>query len=412
LIEKKWRRTMPANSLNLVDLIKGYLSDSVIGQMSSSMDESGEKTRLGINAAVPGLLAGFDRAASTPEGVRRINAAVDDADDSILGGLSGMFGRGFPTESGAGTLRSILGGGGLSDLAGSVGRFSGMSGRSVTSLLGMLAPVIFAVLRKVARSGSSYLDIPGLLANQRSNIAAAMPSGFQETSTTPRAVHRGVEEDTEVRHERRGSAWRWILPLALLAGALGLIWQVARHQPRQAAFRTPSTVEAGRERTALTLEELKNKYRSVLREAQTNGVQINELLLKDGKLWMRGTAPSQEAVDKVWSEIRRVNPGLTEINADFKVKPAARSSSVLPPAHDPSSSTDHGATAPSALPRVDESDTDANTYTVKRGDTLGSISEHFYGNRGDYKRILDANKNEIANQDFISPGQELTIPAK
>ena len=54
--------------------------------------------------------------------------------------------------------------------------------------------------------------------------------------------------------------------------------------------------------------------------------------------------------------------------------------------------------------------TGSQMYTVKRGDTLASISKHFYGNSKDYTRILEANRGHIANKNLIEVGQKLTIP--
>jgi nucleoid-associated protein YgaU len=56
--------------------------------------------------------------------------------------------------------------------------------------------------------------------------------------------------------------------------------------------------------------------------------------------------------------------------------------------------------------------TDSQTYTVQPGDTLSSISKHFYGNVEDYTRILDANRSQIHDKDVIEIGQELLIPTE
>ena len=50
------------------------------------------------------------------------------------------------------------------------------------------------------------------------------------------------------------------------------------------------------------------------------------------------------------------------------------------------------------------------TYTVAKGDNLSKIARHFYG-RQDWKRIFDANRDQIANPDLIQPGQVLKLPA-
>ena len=50
------------------------------------------------------------------------------------------------------------------------------------------------------------------------------------------------------------------------------------------------------------------------------------------------------------------------------------------------------------------------SYTVKRGDTLASISRRFYKTSGRWKRILNANKDKIDNPENLKVGTTLTIP--
>ena len=50
------------------------------------------------------------------------------------------------------------------------------------------------------------------------------------------------------------------------------------------------------------------------------------------------------------------------------------------------------------------------TYTVRSGDTLAAISEHFYGTESDWGRIYDANRSKISNPNSIYVGEKLTIP--
>ncbi|CAN5875496.1 hypothetical protein BH23GEM9_BH23GEM9_07900 [soil metagenome] len=52
----------------------------------------------------------------------------------------------------------------------------------------------------------------------------------------------------------------------------------------------------------------------------------------------------------------------------------------------------------------------AAKYTVRKGDTLSAIAKREYGNAGDWRRIYEANRDQIDNPDLIHPGQELNIP--
>jgi nucleoid-associated protein YgaU len=53
----------------------------------------------------------------------------------------------------------------------------------------------------------------------------------------------------------------------------------------------------------------------------------------------------------------------------------------------------------------------AATYTVVKGDSLSKIAKHFYGNANRWRRIFDANRDQLDDPDRIKPGQVLKIPA-
>jgi LysM repeat protein len=49
-------------------------------------------------------------------------------------------------------------------------------------------------------------------------------------------------------------------------------------------------------------------------------------------------------------------------------------------------------------------------YTVRPGDTLGSIAQRFYGSAADWNWLYQANRSVIQNPNVIYPGQVLTVP--
>jgi hypothetical protein len=314
---------------NIVDMVKGYLTGDVQNRISSLLGQSSEKTQSGINAAVPGLLSGFTTASSTPDGAQRLASAVDKGDEGILSSLSSMLGKGFSGDTGSGILQSILGAGGLSELTGLIGKSSGLSGAATSTLLSFLAPVALGALKKLKLSGG--LDATGLsnlLASQKDNIAAAMPEGMSEgvhepaaeSFRAPRAIHQPVRP--EVYAAPRRSPAGWIVPLVLLGILAGLIWSWAsRHSVRAGREESTATEQYNRAQpgTQVSLNMLEAKYKSVIDRAQANGVQISSMTSQDGKLVIRGTAPSTEAANNVWDEIKRVNPSMNDIVASFAV---------------------------------------------------------------------------------------------
>ena len=53
--------------------------------------------------------------------------------------------------------------------------------------------------------------------------------------------------------------------------------------------------------------ELKMKYQSVLNAIEQQQVQLQNLHVQDNKLFIKGTAPSAEAKNKIWDQIKLVD---------------------------------------------------------------------------------------------------------
>jgi nucleoid-associated protein YgaU len=54
--------------------------------------------------------------------------------------------------------------------------------------------------------------------------------------------------------------------------------------------------------------------------------------------------------------------------------------------------------------------TERRTYTVQKGDSLSKIAKHVYGDASKWRRIYEANKDQIKNPDLIYPDQVFEIP--
>jgi nucleoid-associated protein YgaU len=101
---------------------------------------------------------------------------------------------------------------------------------------------------------------------------------------------------------------------------------------------------------------------------------------RDGKLYFKGTVPSQDQANKIWDAIKTVPDWQKEIVADIKA-----------------TGTGAGAAA-------------SETYTVKAGDTLSKIAKEKLGDANAYHDIFNANRDQLSDPDKIKPGQVLKIP--
>jgi len=127
------------------------------------------------------------------------------------------------------------------------------------------------------------------------------------------------------------------------------------------------------------LEELKNKYQSVLDLIKSKGVKLAHLHVQDNKLFMQGAAPSEDIKNAVWNQIKTVDGSYSDLTCELSVDTS------LP------------------VPKRE--------YTVKAGDSLWKIAQHHYGNGAHFQKIIAGNPGKLKDEkSVIHPGDVLTIP--
>src|SRR3954454_77298 len=67
------------------------------------------------------------------------------------------------------------------------------------------------------------------------------------------------------------------------------------------------------------LEELKQKYASVLDTIKQKGVRLSHLHVQNDKLFMQGAAPSEQAKNDVWNQIKAVDSSYSDLTCDLTV---------------------------------------------------------------------------------------------
>jgi outer membrane protein OmpA-like peptidoglycan-associated protein len=246
---------------SLMDAIKGYLTPDAVRSASALVGESETSTRQTLSSAVPTVLSGLTSMVGSREGITNFGGLIRDGGfGSAVDNVGSLFSGGSTTSNMLGAGQQLLGKvfpgktGGVTDL---LARVSGVSSSSAGSLLSLAAPLVMGVLGK--RAAAQGLDSSGLanvLLNEKSDIAAAAPSGLSQLLTGgPTVVSRSREVVTEttrttppdvrdVRREpyinrytpevRRPGLGRW-LPLLLIAlGALALLMLLRPRTPRAA----------------------------------------------------------------------------------------------------------------------------------------------------------------------------------
>jgi nucleoid-associated protein YgaU len=141
-------------------------------------------------------------------------------------------------------------------------------------------------------------------------------------------------------------------------------------------------------------EQLKQKYQSVQNAMSQYGVRLQNLNMQGDKLFMRAEAPSQDAKNRIWDQIKMVDSSYSDLIADITVSQSAQAQAA------------RTQTAGASVSGGQSS----RTYTVQAGDSLSKISKQFYGDANQYMKIFQANRTILNNPNEIRPGQQLVIP--
>jgi nucleoid-associated protein YgaU len=125
---------------------------------------------------------------------------------------------------------------------------------------------------------------------------------------------------------------------------------------------------------------LKQKYQSVLNAIDEQKAHVNNLHMEGGKLKVVAVAPSEEAKNKIWDQIKLVDPNYGDLTAEISVDAS------------------HAEKA-------------TETYTVKAGDSLWRIAQNKLGDGNRYMEVFYANRDKMDSpQSVIHPGDELKVP--
>ena len=124
------------------------------------------------------------------------------------------------------------------------------------------------------------------------------------------------------------------------------------------------------------LEALKQKYAPVIQSLHRfapYGATLEAVDLAGEQLHIRGTVPSKVVLERVWDNIKKVDPTYSDLKHE-----------------------------------IGNVGGDTQPVTIKSGDTLSAISLLFYGNANKYPQIAKA--NNIADPNNVPIGTTLQLP--
>ena len=220
----------------LLEVTKSYLTPDVVRHASSAIGEPESATRQSLLSAVPAVLSGVTRMASSPQGSSGLATTLREGGfESVVSNPSALF-----TSGTSASRIAVLGQQLVSRIFGSkstmvsdaVAKSSGVSTNSANRVLNFAAPLVMGVLsRHVTSQGLNATGLSNLLADQKDEISNATPPGVLRvldssgptmvTSTSsaaavPKALYReGREEFSQLgRTSSPANNRRWAHKMA------------------------------------------------------------------------------------------------------------------------------------------------------------------------------------------------------
>lgn len=163
---------------DLVDMLQATLNTTFAAGVAKHLGEPEATTRSAVYAAVPALVTGLLRQASTPSGAPELERLVTDPaiDADLTSDIAAWLDDGPKTASllsQGSALLSRLFGGRTGSVAEAVGAASGMAISSASTLLSLTAPAVLSLLKRYLSANGIGADrLAGLLAGQRHTLRA------------------------------------------------------------------------------------------------------------------------------------------------------------------------------------------------------------------------------------------------
>jgi hypothetical protein len=166
---------------NLISSMMQFLTPDMIGRIAGALGLNRSDAQSGVSAAVPALLAAFSGLADKPGGAQNLVNTIRQQ-SGVLDNFASMIGGNNQSsfiDRGSSLLTSLIGSNDKSTLASAIAMSTGLGQNGVSSLLGMLTPVVMGLIgRQIGARGLDVGSITSLLASQKEQIAQALPAGM------------------------------------------------------------------------------------------------------------------------------------------------------------------------------------------------------------------------------------------
>jgi OmpA-OmpF porin, OOP family len=216
----------------ILDMVKGYVTNELVSSAASALGENESGIGKAIGGLAPTILAGILNKSGDANAMGSIfNMLSDKKNAGFLDNLGGLIGGGNLAQNdpkdAAGQLMGTIFGNKVPGIMNAVSSFSGVKSSTVSSLMGLVGPMLMGVLsKKISGEGLNVGSFAKLLGNEKSAIMNALPAGMGSVLGLADMGNIGGQARAAVGNVETastGTNWLWPL-LALALAGVGAWW--------------------------------------------------------------------------------------------------------------------------------------------------------------------------------------------
>lgn len=321
-------------SVNIINMVRGYLNPSVIRNYATHLGESESSVSKTLTTLVPLIVGAL---ADKQQAIDNLFGTVKDIYES--GSLNGLGSAGNSDNPQINKIIDTIFGDKVSDVLSACTNFAGIRDSSTAALLDVSSAATLGVIGKhITENKMDAAALEGILSGQKEWIASALPANFslktlglgsffdtlEEGSPTTEKnpafgePKKAIAKEYSVPKEKEnaGSIWKWLLPLILLLLAAWFFWK----QYNSNKEKTTNKTEAATTNTAATTTESKELTTFKIDSIEIQGLKggMEEQMfnyLKSGKLTsatdnnLKDTWYNFDSVQFVFGKTDQLKPG-------------------------------------------------------------------------------------------------------
>jgi outer membrane protein OmpA-like peptidoglycan-associated protein len=222
-------------SFNAIESVKAVFPGEMVNKMAGILGESTNNVQQAMQGIVPSVIIGIILKTEYGDAYDTLNLSKEAAKIEIPFNQTSLSWWWNTNYKGVDYLKSLYGGK-ISDLTDAISSYAGVSSKSASSLLNVVAPAAYGVLgRHINESEMNVTGLKSFLNSEKKKTLNVLPAGIFMEGIMGFENLSGLSEkfaspETQTVREKREV--KWIMPATIVAMAAGIVWYfLIRQEP-------------------------------------------------------------------------------------------------------------------------------------------------------------------------------------